>query len=246
MGGAFVILVLDGFVELFAEGFADGEVFADLAFEDMELFDEGVVTGFFVFGVFVEACAAVGFDAFDAVADGIDGFVGFASFESHRGAGLGAVEEDEAAELFVRLDVILVAAVAFDEVHEREGVFGVEQGLVVLLEGEPGDASLVILDELAVGFETLGAFHGPGGCFGGGDESAVGGAVPEVVEVGGEAVGTDAVGPADALHLEDAEFDADLDDGATVAGTHFARRDLARMGFVGPAVECFVDIAPHS
>ena len=52
------------------------------------------------------------------------------------------MEEDEASEPLVRLDIVGVAPVIGDEVHQGEGVVGVEAGLVVALEGQPGDATV--------------------------------------------------------------------------------------------------------
>ena len=57
--------------------------------------------------------------------------------------------------------------------------------------------------------------------------------MPEVIQVGGEAVGSDPVGPPFDLELEQAEFDADLEDVPAVAGADLSGDHLARAGLIG-------------
>ena len=57
-GGALVVLVGDGLVELLAEGLGDGEVLADLGLEDVELFDCTVFELFELLELFDCACSA--------------------------------------------------------------------------------------------------------------------------------------------------------------------------------------------
>ena len=66
--------------------------------------------------------------------------------------------------------------------------------------------------------------HGPVGLLARGWPAAGLRPMAEVVEVGGEAVRSDAVGPALGLHLEEAQLDADLEHGTAVSGSDLARR----------------------
>ena len=68
---------------------------------------------------------------FEPLAHQVDRFFRLAAFEGQGGLGLGAVEEDEAPQALVGGDVFLVAAVLEHEIGQGQGVFGVEEGLVV-------------------------------------------------------------------------------------------------------------------
>ena len=96
-GGAFVIFAGDGFVELLAESLADRETLADVAFEIIELFDEGIVREF-LFVVGLGPLDQVARDAFHPFANGIDRLLGPVLFEGESGRGLSAMEENEAAK----------------------------------------------------------------------------------------------------------------------------------------------------
>jgi hypothetical protein len=241
-GGAFVVFGGDGLVELLLKGFGDVEVAADFAFEDLELLDEGFVGGVVEVVLGLPALLMDG-EAAGAVADGVDGLLGVAAFEGEGGGGLGAVEEDEAAEPFVAGDVFGVVAVGADEVHEREGVVGVTEHAVVALEREPGHASVVELDEFAIDLDAVVGGHGPGG--GVSFSGAGAGPVSEVVEVGGITVRPEAVGPVVGFHLENAEVLSDLEDDATVSGSDLSGQGFAGLGFVRPAVQGVVDVSAH-
>lgn len=214
----------------------------------MELLDEGQGGGFVGFVVELGPLVVVMFDGGDGFADGVNGEFGFVAFEGKGGAGLGAVEEHKAAEAFVAGDELRVVAVAACEVEQGEGVLGVGEHAVVAVKGQPGHASLVELDDFAVEFALEVGVHRPGGRerFGAcGVESAIGGAVAEVIEEGAEAVGTEAVGPAVDFHLEDAEFLTDLDDPAAIAGADLACDEGAGVGFVGPVAQGVVNVFGH-
>ena len=49
-----------------------------------------------------------------------------------------------------------------NEIHEGERVVGVVDGLIMPAQGQPGDAAMVKLDELAVGLGALVGRHRPG------------------------------------------------------------------------------------
>ena len=71
----------------------------------------------------------MGGQAIDPVADGIDGLFGPMPLDRQCDRGLGAVEQDDPAELLVRRDVIVLVPVPADEIHQGERVVGVLNGL---------------------------------------------------------------------------------------------------------------------
>ena len=187
----------------------------------------------------------MGSELLHALAEGVDGLFGAPPLDGDQGLGLGPMELDQAAELLVRGDVVFVVAVPADEVHQGQGMVGVEHGLVVAAQREPGHAAVIELDELAIGLGAVFLVHGPGRRFAAGRLPAAGGTVAEIVEIGGEAVRTRPVGPAGDLELEDAELDPDLQHAPPVAGADFAGQNLARLGVIGPTLDHVVQVPPH-
>ena len=103
----------------------------------------------------------MGFQPLDPIAKRIDGLVGTMSLECHRDGGLGTMEQDDAAKLLVRPDVIFVFDVPANEIHEGDGMVGVLNGFLMPAQGQPGDAAMVKLDEFTVGLRALVGRHHP-------------------------------------------------------------------------------------
>ena len=118
-----------------------------------------------------------------AFAKGVDGFLGASAFDRDQGLGLGAMELDQAARLLVRGDVVFVIAVPADEVHEGERMIGVEHGLVVAAEREPGHPAMKELGELAIRLVAVFLIHGPGRSLAPGRLSAAGRTVAKIVKI---------------------------------------------------------------
>jgi hypothetical protein len=167
------------------------------------------------------------------------------ALQGQAGGGLGAVEQDQAAEPLVRGDVLGVHPVAADEVHQRQGVLGVVQRLVVALQRQPGDAAVVELDELAVGLGAVLGRHEPGRGLAPRGLPAPRRAMAEVIQVGREPMGPDAVGAALDLQLQHAQLDPDLQHRPAVPRPHLARDELVGLGLVRPTLQRLVDVSPH-
>ena len=187
----------------------------------------------------------MGVEPVDPVAQGVDGLLGPAAFQGQDGGGLGAMEQHEPAELLVRGDVILLVAVAADEVHQGEGVVGILDGLVVAAQGQPGDAPVVELDEFAVGLGALRCRHHPRRGLAARRLAPARGAMAQVVEIGGEPMRPQAIGPAADLELEHAQLDPDLQDRPAVAGADLAGQDLAGLGVVRPTLDHVIQVPTH-
>ncbi len=96
----------------------------------------------------------------------------------------------------MRGDVIFLIAVPADEIHQGERVVGVLDGLVVPAQGQPGDAAMVELDELAVGLGALVSRHHPRRRLAARRQSPAGGAMAQVVEIGDKPMRAQPIGAA--------------------------------------------------
>ena len=76
-------------------------------------------------------------------------------FQSVQGGGLGAVEQDERAVLFVGQKPLVVRRASFDKVEQGQVVVGILHGLVEATQRQPADAALIELQKFAVYFALL-------------------------------------------------------------------------------------------
>ncbi len=242
--GGFVILGGHSFVELFSERFGNGVFLTNLAFEQPELFDK-----LFVWRIILLDASHPRFLIFrepaPAFEDGVYGGLGVLGGECAGHRSLGAVEQDETAITFVREFVFLAWPVNVDEVHHIERVIGVLEGFLITLKGQPRDASMVELNEFAVGFEAMFPGHGEKGRF----SRALwllSGAMLQVLEIGGKSVRSASVGATVDLHLHQSKLDANLKHRAVVFAANLARLELARFRVVRPVLQSIVDIPPHA
>ena len=188
-----VVLAGDGLVELLAEGLLDREVLADLLLEDLELLDQGrsgessaswsANQSSLVAGELRRSPR--GRRRWPLRAGGAPGPAPPRPGCGGTGPGRGTARARRCTPRRRR---------AGDEVHQGQRVVGVAQRLVVALQGEPGDPAMIELDELAVGLGAMLLRHPPGRGLAAGGQAAAGGAVAEVVEIGGEPVRPGAVG----------------------------------------------------
>ena len=132
-----------------------------------------------------------------------------------------------------------------DEIHQGERVVGVLDGLVVPAQGQPGDAAMVELDELAVGLGALVSRHHPRRRLAARRLSPAGRAMAQVIEISREPMRPQPVGRPTDLELKHAELDPDLQDHPAVAGADLSRQDLAGLGIIRPTLDHVIQVPSH-
>ena len=155
------------------------------------------------------------------------------------------MEQDGAAELLVRSDILFLHAVTMDEIHQGERMIRVVDGLIVAAQGQPGDATVIELDELAVGLGALMRRHGPGRGLTPGRLASPGRVMPQVIEIGRKSVRSHAVGPSAHLELEDTQLDPDLQDHAAVACADLSSQDFSGLGIIRPSLDHVIQVPSH-
>src|SRR5262249_10842467 len=93
-------------------------------------------------------------------ADFIDSPLGIASLDGQGGAGLRALEGHKAAILFVSVRKLIARRMIADKVHKSQSVVGIVDGAAELLESQPGQTAVVVLNEFAVRLLALGLVQG--------------------------------------------------------------------------------------
>jgi hypothetical protein len=103
-----------------------------------------------------------------------------------------------------------------DEVHERQCVIGVGNGSGIVLERQPADPAVVVLQEFAIRFLALflAELEGLPGAI------AHLRLMAKVIEIAGMAVWPGAVRPIAGLDLQNAKIDAHLNDLPPAMGLH--------------------------
>src|SRR5262249_11711028 len=101
------------------------------------------------------------------------------------------------------------------------------------------------LDEFAVGLAALRRRHRPRRGLAALRLAPAGGAVPQVVEIGGESVGADAIGPAADLELGHPPLDANLPGRPAGAGADLAGEDFPGFGVVRPSLDHVIQVPSH-
>ena len=124
-------------------------------------------------------------------------------------------------------------------------MIGVLDGLVVAAQGQPGDAPVIELDEFAVGLGALLGRHHPRRGLAARRLAPARRAMAQVVEIRGEPMGPQAVGPAADFELEHAQLDPDLQDRPAVAGADLAGQDLAGLGVIRPTLDHVIQVPSH-
>ena len=99
-------------------------------------------------------------DLFEAIVEDDDRFFRIGFVQCSQCGGLGSMEQDKGSVLFVAHAPFLVGRVVTADVHEGQSMVSILDGAVVMLETEPGDSAVVVLEEFAVGFEALVIVHG--------------------------------------------------------------------------------------
>lgn len=79
--------------------------------------------------------------------------------EGGHGGGLRPMKENKGSVLFVTHGPLFVRRVVAADIHQRQRMIRVLDGTVIMLEAEPRDSAMVVLDEFAVGFEALVFVH---------------------------------------------------------------------------------------
>src|SRR5438132_12789000 len=98
-------------------------------------------------------------------------------------SGMRPLKDYEAAILLMSLRVFLAGGMIADKIHERQRVVGIGHGPGEVPQGQPADAPVIILNELAIGLLALFLAqdkHLPASI-------RQAGLMPQIVEVGWEA-----------------------------------------------------------
>src|SRR5438093_13563065 len=122
-----------------------------------------------------------------------------------------------------------------DKSHERERVIGVGDRASEIPERHPANATMIKLDELAIGFLTL--------LFTEDKTFLLGRLRGDILKVGGEIVRPSSVGPAFHFHLHDSQVHAHLQDLPAIAGLHLPGLHFSRLEF--PVAQSGIDILAH-
>jgi hypothetical protein len=141
------------------------------------------------------------------------------------------MEHDKGSVLFVAHGPFFVWRVISADIHQRQGMIGIFDCSVVVLETEPGDTTVVVLEEFSVGFEALVIVQGKvWGLFFDGKHT---------VEEGWKAFDRQTVGAALGFHLEDSKIDPHLDNISAVG--FFDQTNSQRVGIKSPVVEDIIE-----
>ena len=132
---------------------------------------------------------------FETIVEGDDRFFRIGFVQCGQCGGLGSMEQDKGSVLFVAHAPFFVGRVVTADVHEGQSMVSILDGAVVMLETEPGDSAVVVLEEFAVGFKALVIVHGKvWGLFFDGEHA---------IQEGREALDRQSVGAALGFHLKD-------------------------------------------
>ena len=243
-GGLLVILVRDGFVELLPQRLLHREVLADLLFDAAECIDQRGVRGFGRV-VFVPPVPLMGRQPIDPIAQGVDRFIRPLTLQRQGRRGLGPMEQDRPAKLLVRGDVFVLESVPVDEVHQGERVVRVQNGLIVAPKGQPGDATMIELDEFAVRLRALVRRHHPRRRLAARRLPSSRRAMTQVIEVRREAMRPRTIGTSTDLELKHSQLDPDLQDPAAVASADLTREDFPGLGVIRPSLDHVIQVASH-